>query len=84
MASARGWVGTAGSEPRSVLNSAPCPPADDQSNMVIVIALVTIGAILSSVALTTYFYNRQRKIRKYKLQKAAEEALKLKEQAMPA
>ncbi|KAM6168950.1 intercellular adhesion molecule 1 [Erethizon dorsatum] len=47
----------------------------NQSNMVIVIVLATVGAIVSSVALTTYLYNRQRKIREYKLQKAAEALL---------
>ncbi|XP_021100652.1 intercellular adhesion molecule 1 isoform X2 [Heterocephalus glaber] len=53
-------------------------------NMVIIVVLLAIAAIVSSVALTMYFYNRQRKIRKYKLQKAAEEALNLNGLGEPA
>ncbi|XP_005405644.1 PREDICTED: intercellular adhesion molecule 1 isoform X2 [Chinchilla lanigera] len=47
----------------------------DQGHMIIVIVLVVAGAIVGSAAVTAYFYNRQRKIRKYKLQKAAEALL---------
>uniref|UniRef100_A0A8C5KKR3 Intercellular adhesion molecule 1 n=1 Tax=Jaculus jaculus TaxID=51337 RepID=A0A8C5KKR3_JACJA len=54
-----------------------------QSNLAIFI-LVTSLAILLTVTAAIYTYNRQRKIKKYKLQKAQEEApLKLKTQATP-
>ncbi|XP_042549608.1 intercellular adhesion molecule 1 [Dipodomys spectabilis] len=50
----------------------------------VAIILVTIGLTLGAVAIGAYLYNRQRKIRKYKLQKAREAvALKLKAQATP-
>lgn len=46
---------------------------------IIIGVLVVVTAIL--VGLAIYVYNHQRKIRKYKLQKAQEEAMKLKTQA---
>lgn len=54
---------------------APCLPTDDQGKMIIVIALVTIAGIVGFAALAAYLYNRQRKIREYKLQKAAQTLL---------
>ncbi|KAK1342780.1 hypothetical protein QTO34_015546 [Cnephaeus nilssonii] len=46
-----------------------------QSNLVTIIAVAAlILGIASTVGLAAYLYNRQRKIRKYKLQKAQEEA----------
>ncbi|XP_029410406.1 intercellular adhesion molecule 1 isoform X2 [Nannospalax galili] len=54
-----------------------------QNNLVIII-LVTLAAILVPMATAIYLYNRQRKIKIYKLQKAQEEtAMKLKTQATP-
>ncbi|XP_003460914.3 intercellular adhesion molecule 1 [Cavia porcellus] len=47
----------------------------DQGKMIIVIALVTIAGIVGFAALAAYLYNRQRKIREYKLQKAAQTLL---------
>ncbi|KAM5238055.1 intercellular adhesion molecule 1 [Ctenodactylus gundi] len=53
-----------------------------QSNMawiVLAVAAITLGTVAAAACL----YNRQRKIRQYRLQKAQEEALKLKAQATP-
>ncbi|XP_048198218.1 intercellular adhesion molecule 1 [Perognathus longimembris pacificus] len=55
----------------------------NQNNLVVII-LVTVGLILGTVAIGAYLYNRQRKIKKYKLQKAREAcAMKLNVQAPP-
>ncbi|XP_033615580.1 intercellular adhesion molecule 1 [Fukomys damarensis] len=56
----------------------------NEKNMVIVIVLLALAAIVILVAFTAYFYNRQRKISKYRLQKAAEKASKLKALGVPA
>ncbi|KAK7800488.1 hypothetical protein U0070_024268 [Myodes glareolus] len=48
--------------------------------IILVVMLVTVVLISTAVI---YFYNRQRKIRIYKLQRAQEEAMKLKAQAPP-
>uniref|UniRef100_A0A8C9QR11 Intercellular adhesion molecule 1 n=1 Tax=Spermophilus dauricus TaxID=99837 RepID=A0A8C9QR11_SPEDA len=51
---------------------------------VLIIVLLTAGAILGAVVLAIYLYNRQRKIKIYKLLKAQEAAaMKLKTQATP-
>lgn len=68
-----GWAGSAS------LAQPPPPlivlPTDHQSNLVTIIAVAAlILGIASTVGLAAYLYNRQRKIRKYKLQKAQEEA----------
>lgn len=50
----------------------------------LIIVLLTAGAILGAVVLAIYLYNRQRKIKIYKLLKAQEAAaMKLKTQATP-
>ncbi|XP_052044920.1 intercellular adhesion molecule 1 [Apodemus sylvaticus] len=49
--------------------------------VIIIVVLVVVTVV--SVGLAFYIYNYQRKIRKYKLQKAQEEAMKLKAQAPP-
>ncbi|XP_047387093.1 intercellular adhesion molecule 1 isoform X2 [Sciurus carolinensis] len=55
----------------------------NSTNMIVII-LVMVVAILSTVVTATYLYNRQRKIKIYKLQKAQEEAsMKLNTQATP-
>ncbi|XP_027439285.1 intercellular adhesion molecule 1 [Zalophus californianus] len=55
----------------------------DQNNMVIII-LVAAAVILGAVIGATYLYNRQRKIQKYRLQKAQEAAaMKLNTPATP-
>ncbi|KAL1782680.1 Intercellular adhesion molecule 1 [Sigmodon hispidus] len=51
--------------------------------LVIIIVVATLLLIGLTVGLTIYLYNRQKKIRKYKLQRAQEEAMKLKAQAPP-
>lgn len=56
------------------------PP--DNINLVIVILVITLLIVLLA-GLTLYLYNRQRKIRRYELQRAQEEAMKLKAQAPP-
>lgn len=56
------------------------PP--NNNNLVIAI-LVILLLIVLLVGLTIYLYNRQRKIRRYELQRAQEEAMKLKAQAPP-
>ncbi|XP_019657489.2 intercellular adhesion molecule 1 [Ailuropoda melanoleuca] len=54
-----------------------------QSNMLIII-LVAVAGILGTVSTAAYLYNRQRKIQKYKLQKAQEAAaMKLNTPATP-
>lgn len=61
----------------------PPPPSilftDLQNNRVTtVIILVAVAVIISIVGIAAYLYNRQRKIREYKLQKAqAAAAMKL-------
>uniref|UniRef100_A0A8C6EWH1 Intercellular adhesion molecule 1 n=1 Tax=Marmota marmota marmota TaxID=9994 RepID=A0A8C6EWH1_MARMA len=51
---------------------------------VLIIVLLTAGAILGAVVVATYLYNRQRKIKIYKLLKAQEAAaMKLNTQATP-
>ncbi|XP_006875144.1 PREDICTED: intercellular adhesion molecule 1 [Chrysochloris asiatica] len=45
-----------------------------KDNLLAIIITVTVGIILCAAVLTAWFYNRQRKIRKYKLQKAQEAA----------
>lgn len=55
----------------------------DQNNVVIII-LVAAAVILGAVIGATYLYNRQRKIQKYRLQKAQEAAaMKLNTPATP-
>lgn len=50
----------------------------DNSNQVVTIILVAAAVTLISVCTAAYLYNRQRKIREYKLQKAREaNAMKL-------
>lgn len=46
----------------------------DQDNNIVIIVVVAIVLILVSVGTAAYLYNRQRKIREYKLQKAQEAA----------
>lgn len=46
----------------------------DHDNNMIIIMLVTAAFIVSVVLTGAYLYNRQRKIREYKLQKAQEAA----------
>lgn len=53
---------------------------DPTLTIILVVMLVTV-VLISTAAI--YFYNRQRKIRIYKLQRAQEEAMKLKAQAPP-
>ncbi|XP_036049715.1 intercellular adhesion molecule 1 [Onychomys torridus] len=50
---------------------------------VFIIVLVTVLPTVVLVGLATYIYNRQRKIRRYELQRAQEEATRLKAQAPP-
>lgn len=53
-------------------------------NHTLTIILVVMSAIVALIITAAiYFYNRQRKIRIYKLQRAQEEAMKLKAQAPP-
>ncbi|XP_055457442.1 intercellular adhesion molecule 1 [Psammomys obesus] len=54
-----------------------------QNNLAIIIILLTLLATVGLGAWAFYLYNRQRKIRIYKLQKAQEEAMRLKAQAPP-
>nr|XP_021504876.1 intercellular adhesion molecule 1 [Meriones unguiculatus] len=54
-----------------------------RNNLAIIIVLLTLLATLGLGAWAFYLYNRQRKIRIYKLQKAQEEAMRLKAQAPP-
>ncbi|XP_051011934.1 intercellular adhesion molecule 1 [Acomys russatus] len=54
-----------------------------QQNNLAIIIVVTVVAIVGLVILAIYLYNHQRKIKIYKLQKAQEEAMKLKAQAPP-
>lgn len=49
--------------------------------IIILVIMLVIVVLISTAAI--YFYNRQRKIRIYKLQRAQEEAMKLKAQAPP-
>lgn len=50
----------------------------DNSNLVVIIILVAVAVILGTIITAAYLYNRQRKIREYKLQKAREaNAMKL-------
>lgn len=70
------------SEPGSTLIT-PSVHTDYQSNMLIII-LVAVAGILGTVSTAAYLYNRQRKIQKYKLQKAQEAAaMKLNTPATP-
>lgn len=56
---------------------------DNQNNLVIIIVVI-IAALVSTLVLAAYLYNRQRKIKKYKIQKALEGAtMKLNTQATP-
>ncbi|XP_005078650.1 intercellular adhesion molecule 1 isoform X2 [Mesocricetus auratus] len=52
---------------------------DPKSWAVIIIVLTTLAIVCLVGVLTVYLYNRQRKIRIYKLQRAQEEAMKLKD-----
>lgn len=82
----RGWVGegavsaSVGDGAGSVsLAQPPSPlivlPTDQQSNLVTIIVVVALLLGIAATAGTAaYLYNRQRKIRKYKLQKAQEAA----------
>ncbi|KAH0511953.1 Intercellular adhesion molecule 1 [Microtus ochrogaster] len=54
-----------------------------ETNLTLIIILVTMLAIVLIITAAMYFYNRQRKIKIYKLQRAQEEAMKLKAQAPP-
>lgn len=55
----------------------------NQNNMVIIIPVAAV-AILGSVGVAAYIYNYQRKIQKYELQKAQENAaMKLSTPASP-
>lgn len=57
---------------------------DTESNPTLIILLVTMLVIVVLIITAAiYFYNRQRKIRIYKLQRAQEEAMKLKAKAPP-
>lgn len=50
----------------------------DNSNQVVTIILVAAAVIVGAIFAAAYLYNRQRKIREYKLQKAREaNAMKL-------
>ncbi|XP_034366791.1 intercellular adhesion molecule 1 [Arvicanthis niloticus] len=53
-----------------------------QNNWAIIIVLVLVPVVLV-ISVAIYIYNHQRKIRIYKLQKAQEEAMRLKAQAPP-
>ncbi|XP_041513680.1 intercellular adhesion molecule 1 isoform X1 [Microtus oregoni] len=53
------------------------------TNLTLIIILVTMLVIVLIITAAMYFYNRQRKIKIYKLQRAQEEAMKLKAQAPP-
>lgn len=53
----------------------------DPTLIIILVIMLAIVAVVITAAI--YFYNRQRKIRIYKLQRAQEEAMKLKAQAPP-
>lgn len=55
---------------------------DYQNTWVIILVLVLVTVILL-VGAAIYIYNYQRKIKIYKLQKAQEEAMRLKAQAPP-
>lgn len=68
-----GWAGSAS------LAQPPAPlivlPTDQQSNLVTIIAVTAlILGIAATGGTAAYLYNRQRKIRKYRLQKAQEAA----------
>ncbi|XP_057624907.1 intercellular adhesion molecule 1 [Chionomys nivalis] len=54
-----------------------------KTNVTLIIILVTMLVIVLIITAAIYFYNRQRKIKIYKLQRAQEEAMKLKAQAPP-
>lgn len=55
----------------------------DQNNWAIIIVVLVLVIVVLVIAATIYIYNYQRKIRIYKLQKAQEEAMRLKAQAPP-
>lgn len=59
-----------------------CYYTDKDPTLIIILAVMSAIVVLIITA-ATYFYNRQRKIRIYKLQRAQEEAMKLKAQAPP-
>lgn len=54
-----------------------------QNNWPIIIAMLVLVPVVLAISVAVYIYNHQRKIRIYKLQKAQEEAMKLKAQAPP-
>lgn len=56
---------------------------DHPQNKLAIIIVVAVLFTLSLVFVAIYVYNQQRKIRIYKLQKAQEEAMRLKVQAPP-
>lgn len=75
-----GLGGAGVSEPSSTL----CVFPTDHQNNILIIILVTTIVILGTVSVAAYLYNRQRKIQKYKLQKAQEAAaMKLNTPATP-
>lgn len=53
-------------------SSPPASPPGCPPNCILIVVLT--AAVLSAVGVATYLYNRQRKIKIYKLQRAQEEA----------
>lgn len=68
-----GRAGQGGAVSPAQPSSLPIALTDHDNNMIIIV-LVTAAFIMSVVLTGTYLYNRQRKIREYKLQKAQEAA----------
>lgn len=59
----------------NLAQSSPPPivlPTDHDQNKVVIIIVVATAVLLATVSIAVYLYNRQRKIREYKLQKAQE------------
>lgn len=72
-----------GSEPGRTLIT-HCVLPTDHRNHILTTILVTIAFTVGITSLAAYLYNRQRKIQKYKLQKAQEAAaMKLNTPATP-
>lgn len=80
----QGWV-SGGQGARCLILIIPfcCYYTDTETNLTLIIILVTMVVIVLIITAAMYFYNRQRKIKIYKLQRAQEEAMKLKAQAPP-
>lgn len=78
----QGWV-SGGQGARCLILIIPFCCYYTDTNLTLIIILVTMVVIVLIITAAMYFYNRQRKIKIYKLQRAQEEAMKLKAQAPP-